>query len=596
MMKIFKLKTFHGKILSIDNNMNISSGTKEELIFIEPNNFINYIFCTTKETEYKIINLNDSNLKGGMIIFEYKKEGDYIYLIDPISKKYVCSLPKDHNNKVIGNVKIAKEWEKFTIIPIENTTEYTEKNFNFTSGLSPNNIDYLFISDLIKKNTFSKLFSKKILDAFSIFMKMEDFQLFNFILSKDKKLLDKFNFLYENDIWNKSINSMKNNKIVELNNELDIKCIINDKNFSSFPHAIQFFTKTLMPSEFGPSLLSSCRNEGIYLIEWVAYHRAIGFENIYIYSNDNIDGSDELLSLLNKYGYINYVKNDIKNGISAQNNCYNHCLNFVPSIIKSSWVLVIDTDEFICFDHDKFQDITDYINWATIKKYDSISLNWRNISSSPIKNINEFQNKISLRNQNYLPRGYMGDGDRMVKSFFNPRTVITTNPHHPIPSNKYSFNYGFSDGCEYKWHRSPEGFYDNPLFSDEISFDNSYIAHYFFKSASEWFWKNLRNRGDNQLLSGISFENLSQDRIDLFKRQTKQDNYMKVNNDPNSNINEKADKIIDEILLNKDINYSYQKILNNYLAISRKSLIEYKKLPFYDDAFLNMVANEIGGL
>ena len=40
------------------------------------------------------------------------------------------------------------------------------------------------------------------------------------------------------------------------------------------------------------------KNEGAFLLEWIAYHKSIGFTDIVILSNDCEDGSDEMLDHL----------------------------------------------------------------------------------------------------------------------------------------------------------------------------------------------------------------------------------------------------------------------------------------------------------
>ena len=45
-------------------------------------------------------------------------------------------------------------------------------------------------------------------------------------------------------------------------------------------------------------LFSCMRNEAAYALEWVAYHRMIGFERIVICTNDCTDGTDALLDAL----------------------------------------------------------------------------------------------------------------------------------------------------------------------------------------------------------------------------------------------------------------------------------------------------------
>ena len=49
------------------------------------------------------------------------------------------------------------------------------------------------------------------------------------------------------------------------------------------------------------------RNEGPFLLEWVAYHRVIGFDRVVICANPSTDGSDGLLAALDAAGAITYL-------------------------------------------------------------------------------------------------------------------------------------------------------------------------------------------------------------------------------------------------------------------------------------------------
>ena len=67
-------------------------------------------------------------------------------------------------------------------------------------------------------------------------------------------------------------------------------------------HEVCFFTRKF----FMKFHLATCvRNEGPYLFDWIIYHRALGFDTATVYSNDNTDGSDELLSFLQQRGLVN---------------------------------------------------------------------------------------------------------------------------------------------------------------------------------------------------------------------------------------------------------------------------------------------------
>ena len=52
------------------------------------------------------------------------------------------------------------------------------------------------------------------------------------------------------------------------------------------------------------------KNESAFLLEWIAYHKTIGFTDIVILSNDCEDGSDEMLDHLSKSGEIIHLRND----------------------------------------------------------------------------------------------------------------------------------------------------------------------------------------------------------------------------------------------------------------------------------------------
>ena len=52
----------------------------------------------------------------------------------------------------------------------------------------------------------------------------------------------------------------------------------------------------------GNVIVGCMKNEAPYIVEWVAYHRAMGVDNFLIYTNDCTDGTDELLDVLAEKG------------------------------------------------------------------------------------------------------------------------------------------------------------------------------------------------------------------------------------------------------------------------------------------------------
>lgn len=96
------------------------------------------------------------------------------------------------------------------------------------------------------------------------------------------------------------------------------------------------------------AIVTSARNEGIHLLEWIAHYRSLGVDSIYIYTNDNNDGSDALLLVLSAIGVINLIFNETQlRARVIQNKVYNHAISFSPSLWKHERLMFVDIDEML---------------------------------------------------------------------------------------------------------------------------------------------------------------------------------------------------------------------------------------------------------
>lgn len=96
----------------------------------------------------------------------------------------------------------------------------------------------------------------------------------------------------------------------------------------------------------GTYLITAVRNEAPFLVEWIAYHKVIGFETIIVFANPSTDGTDELLAALAEAGEITHVPHEPPPGVSAQANAA-RLLNGGNLIPDGAWVLWLDADEFL---------------------------------------------------------------------------------------------------------------------------------------------------------------------------------------------------------------------------------------------------------
>ncbi len=92
--------------------------------------------------------------------------------------------------------------------------------------------------------------------------------------------------------------------------------------------------------------ITSVKNEAPFLIEWLAYHRAIGFTDFLVFSNDCTDGTAQMLDRLQELGALTHVPNpapwDEGPQWAALKTADRH-----PLTQAADWVLFHDIDEFL---------------------------------------------------------------------------------------------------------------------------------------------------------------------------------------------------------------------------------------------------------
>lgn len=98
-------------------------------------------------------------------------------------------------------------------------------------------------------------------------------------------------------------------------------------------------------------VLSTMKDEGPFVVEWVAHHLALGFTELMVYTNDCSDGTDTLLKRLEALDTgVYHRENVIPKGMKPHPSMLKAAAE-EPLIVNSDWVLVIDADEFMVINH-----------------------------------------------------------------------------------------------------------------------------------------------------------------------------------------------------------------------------------------------------
>lgn len=110
------------------------------------------------------------------------------------------------------------------------------------------------------------------------------------------------------------------------------------------------------------TIVTTMRNEGAHLLEWVAHHRAAGVTDFLVYTNACEDGTEALLELLPRVHVVRQDdmqdRGDKPPQWRALRAAWDH-----PVVAASDWISCIDCDEFINVDK-SLQDIPDLIERA----------------------------------------------------------------------------------------------------------------------------------------------------------------------------------------------------------------------------------------
>ncbi|EAP78114.1 glycosyltransferase family 2 protein [Roseovarius nubinhibens] len=125
-------------------------------------------------------------------------------------------------------------------------------------------------------------------------------------------------------------------------------------------------------------IVTTMKNEGPFMLEWVAFNRAIGFTDFLIYTNDCDDGTDAIAQRLQDMGLAQHRLNPFKKGGSPQRSAL-RAAQSEDIYQNADWLICADCDEFlnIRVGKGRLDDL-----FAAVGDADGISICWKLFGNS----------------------------------------------------------------------------------------------------------------------------------------------------------------------------------------------------------------------
>ncbi|MGB1236484.1 MAG: glycosyltransferase family 2 protein, partial [Planktomarina sp.] len=93
------------------------------------------------------------------------------------------------------------------------------------------------------------------------------------------------------------------------------------------------------------TVVTTMRNEGPFVLEWLAHLRAIGVGHVVVYTNDCEDGTDTLLDTVQQLGWLTHIRQDLAPKDSPQWVALRAAWS-LDQVRDADWVMICDVDEF----------------------------------------------------------------------------------------------------------------------------------------------------------------------------------------------------------------------------------------------------------
>jgi len=241
-------------------------------------------------------------------------------------------------------------------------------------------------------------------------------------------------------------------------------------------------------------VLTSMKNEAPFILEWIAYHRAIGVSHFLVYTNDCRDNTNEILDRLQDLGIVTRVPNpwDPASGKKPQHVALADALK-QPAYKEADWCLTIDVDEFVNIHvgEGRFSDLFEAAGYPNV-----ISFTWKLFGNG---GVHEFKDRPIIEQftacaPEFIPKPRLGWGFKSMVHKSAPYKKIGVHRPLKIDDKENVSNVRWVNGSG---RAMPEMLLTNNGWRStkrSLGYQLATLNHYVLRSADSFLVKRDRGR------------------------------------------------------------------------------------------------------
>jgi hypothetical protein len=244
------------------------------------------------------------------------------------------------------------------------------------------------------------------------------------------------------------------------------------------------------PPRTGTLIVGCMKNEGPYVLEWVAYHKAIGVDHFLIFTNDCADHTDDILIRLGELGHVTHVRNDEWKGKSPQQAALNKAMK-MDVVKEARWLIHIDVDEFI---NVRVGNGTLADLYAGMGEATNLAMTWRLFGNGGVEEIGDASviDRFTGCAPAYVPKPHTMWGFKSITRNVGAYDKLSCHrPNHLAASHKKTVRWLNGNLKDHTKELAEKGWRSS---IQSIGYDAVQLNHYALRSRESFLIKRQRGR------------------------------------------------------------------------------------------------------